>query len=294
MTMRRDVRRNPDLAAYIRRIESHVGAFDKRLLEKIPTKEELNKKLAYKTVFFILLFPTAYFLTAMYTESLFLFLTLLFFWYTRRGDFRKAGLIGFLASLTRIQGAILFLPMLYIYLREKKFKAKSIRPDILLTLLIPAGIFTFLLYLYILTGNPFMQFDVQKEEWGRGLTFPLFSLSDAVIRAFTSTNIIEQFYYSFNFLIVTSFLILILFSFKQLPYEYGFYSLLSISMPLFTGSLFSMTRFVLVLFPAFMIIAKIDNENKTVSLFLKFIYIVFIILLVLFTIRHVNEDIYLI
>ena len=44
--MRGTVRTRPDLAANIRRIESHVaGGFDERLLEKIPTKDELDRAL---------------------------------------------------------------------------------------------------------------------------------------------------------------------------------------------------------------------------------------------------------
>lgn len=46
MTMRRMARRKPiDIGANIRRIESHIGPFDKKLLERIPTTEELNRNL---------------------------------------------------------------------------------------------------------------------------------------------------------------------------------------------------------------------------------------------------------
>jgi len=63
-------------------------------------------------VFLLLIFPTAFFLNAVYTESLFLFLSLATFYFALEKKYFYAGLVGFLAALTRVTGILLFLPIL--------------------------------------------------------------------------------------------------------------------------------------------------------------------------------------
>ena len=94
-------------------------------------KEEFDEHIAYKSIFYLLLFPTAYFFTAMYTEALFLFLVASMFLFARRDNWLVVGILGFFLSLTRIQGIILFIPMLYMYLSKIKFEFKKIDKRIL-------------------------------------------------------------------------------------------------------------------------------------------------------------------
>ncbi|NIP31808.1 MAG: hypothetical protein GTO02_20035, partial [Candidatus Dadabacteria bacterium] len=65
---------------------------------------------ALRTVIYFTIFPTAYFLHAAYTESLFLALTIASFYYARNDKWALCGVIGMLAALTRITG-ILLLPV---------------------------------------------------------------------------------------------------------------------------------------------------------------------------------------
>ena len=83
-------------------------------------KKEFGPEITEKTVFYLLLFPTAYFFTAMYTESLFLFLAVAMFYFARQDKWLLVGTLGFMISLSRMQGALLFIPMLYMYLSTKK------------------------------------------------------------------------------------------------------------------------------------------------------------------------------
>ena len=63
--------------------------------------------IARQAVVMFLTFPTAFFLLAGYTESLFLVLVLAFWIFARRKQWLWAGLCAGLASLTRLQGVIL-------------------------------------------------------------------------------------------------------------------------------------------------------------------------------------------
>lgn len=68
-------------------------------------------KLAERTVWFLFIFPTSYFLHIGYTESLFLALALGCLLAARRGDWALAGVLGALACMTRGPG-ILLMPTL--------------------------------------------------------------------------------------------------------------------------------------------------------------------------------------
>lgn len=64
-------------------------------------------------------FPTAFFLLAPFTESLFLTLALAAFWLARRERWWASGLVAFFAALTRLNGVGLALPLAFEYLRQR-------------------------------------------------------------------------------------------------------------------------------------------------------------------------------
>jgi len=100
----------------------------------------------FLVIFFLLIFPTAFFLNAVYTESLFLFLTVAAFYYGMEKNFMRAGIFGMLASLTRITGILLFIPLVWEFFRSRDFKLKNcVSPKILPLLLIPLGTLSFFL-----------------------------------------------------------------------------------------------------------------------------------------------------
>jgi hypothetical protein len=77
--------------------------------------------LARRTLICLAMFPTAFYLVAGYSESLFLALTLGSFLAALKRKWLLAGILAALASLTRLQGAILVFPLgwiAYVQLRE--------------------------------------------------------------------------------------------------------------------------------------------------------------------------------
>jgi hypothetical protein len=60
--------------------------------------------------------PMAFFFSAVYSESLFLALSVGIFWYARTGHWARVALLGALAGATRSTGLVLVLPALMIYL----------------------------------------------------------------------------------------------------------------------------------------------------------------------------------
>ena len=70
-------------------------------LEYRLVEEDFDQERAYRTVLYLSVFPTSFFLAAAYNESLFLCFSLLSFYEMRHGRWWLAGLFGFLAGLTR-------------------------------------------------------------------------------------------------------------------------------------------------------------------------------------------------
>jgi len=96
-------------------------------------------RTAMRSIKYLFLFPTAFVLSGILTESLFLALSLACLYYAKKGNWPFTGALGFFTALTRPYGVIIILPVLYEYLRSREFKLQNIRADALYALLIPAA-----------------------------------------------------------------------------------------------------------------------------------------------------------
>ena len=252
-------------------------------------KDEFGDKTAYKTVILLSLFPTAYFFNAIYTESIFLLGTLAFFWFMKKERYLEAGIVGFFTAMARTQGVVLFLPALYMYYKKYNLKLNK---NLLPLLLIPLGLGVFLLYHFLITGDAFIQFKTHLD-FQRSITLP----TDAIVHSISVlmetialSDIKGAFYQSFNLFTLGFFGILLYYTYRYVNKEYFLYFLVSFIIPLLSARLEAITRFYLVLFPAFIALTIIEKKNP---LLIKILYIGFAVLLVLFTLRHVNEDLFL-
>jgi len=130
-----------------------------RLSERILGKVSL----AFESAIFLAIYPAGVFLSATYSESLFLFLTLssLYYWYGEK--MAKSGVLGFLAALTRPVGIILAVPYLYQVLIDST-KRRSVRMYLpILSVLL--GYVSFMAYSQLMTGTPFANFAAARLYW---------------------------------------------------------------------------------------------------------------------------------
>lgn len=140
--------------------------------------KEFDGEMAGRAVLYLAVFPTAFFLSAAYNESLFLFLAVFSFYHIRRGHWWLAGLCGLLASLTRSAGVCLLIPFCYEYLRQHEFNLRKIRFDVVGGMLIPTGLGLFMLYCYY-KFHDLLAFSHAQAFWQRRLTLPWQGFSDA-------------------------------------------------------------------------------------------------------------------
>jgi len=211
--------------------------------------QEINP---YLVIIFLLIFPTAFFLNAVYAESLFLFLSLVAFYYGLKKKFFWAGLFGFFASLTRITGILLFVPLFWEYLKSYNFNLiRSFNLKILSIFFIPLGTFIFFLYHYFRFGDFFLFFKVEYW-WGR-----IFKLNQAHFLLFSRPAIVN---FCLDIFFVVFIITIIYFVFKNLRVSYGLYMLVTTVIALSTGTLMSIGRYILVLFPIYILGASIKNQ----------------------------------
>lgn len=156
------------------------------------------------TIIFFLFFPMSFFLGSVYNESFFLFLVFACFYFAKKQNWILAGLIGALASATRLVGVFLFPAILWEYFfginekisednnyqiqinrgkisSAKKRQTRQIHKLInsLPIFLIPFGLISYMLYLWINFHDPLYFLHAQSffgAERSSGIVFPLITL----------------------------------------------------------------------------------------------------------------------
>ena len=96
------------------------------LVHRLAT-EVLDAEHARRTAFYLLAFPTGFYLVAAYNESLFIALAVGSLYCMRRGMWWWAGALAGLAGATRLAGVVLGAAFVYEYLRQKGWSPRRIR-----------------------------------------------------------------------------------------------------------------------------------------------------------------------
>lgn len=222
---------------------------------------DFGEDVARRAVWLVAIFPTAVFFTSLYTESLFLFTSVAAFYYARRDKWALAGAFGFLASLTRITGLLLVVPLAYEYLSRRSLSLSRARPAFLWLALVPAGLICYMGYLYFSFGSPLAFAETQASGWGHEFTPIVGSFTHDVPFLLDQSEVWVVYELAATALLAA----LAIFSFKMLPRSYSLYMLVSLVFPLLGGTTKSTSRYLLVIFPVFIILA-IWSKDKAARL----------------------------
>lgn len=233
---------------------------------------DFSEKVAYWTLVILTAFPTSFYFGAVYGESLFLLLSVVSFYYARKHNFFIAGISGCIASATRVFG-ILLLPILFIELFRKKVKS----PKILFLMFIPFGLIGYMLHQYLLSGDPFAFYNLQtvvgpQHQKGVILLPQVYFRYTKMLATFDMHNPLFQ-TIVLEFITGILFFILPLYGiFKKVNLSYCLYALIGFLLPAIQGSFSSSPRYILILFPSFIILALLISKSPT---FFKIAYLFF-------------------
>jgi hypothetical protein len=136
--------------------------------------------------------PYGYHLMRPGAEGAFLLFTVASLLAARRGRQVLAGTMGAMAVLVRPPGLFLFPALLVLVANEAKGDAPSwpwskIARRAVPLLLIPAALAGYMLYMRSITGNAFAYFDMQRANWGQRAQFPLLALARWVRHPFVTS-----------------------------------------------------------------------------------------------------------
>lgn len=255
--------------------------------------KDFTSKIAARAVLYLAVFPLAFFLSAIYTESLLLCLSIACIYYARKQSWWLAGLCGGLAAFTRLQGVALIVPLAWEYLRVTSARytllprqlsqerttrialwlrfslyrlllAARERKNWLAGLslgLVPCGLLAFMIYGQIAIGDFFATFHASQWGWGRQLSPPwrllIYSLRHPILGQPLNWN-----FWVLNIVAAVAFLAVIVWAFRRLPMVYALYTLVTVVLPLSSNSLNSLARYYLLVFPVFILLALLTSTNE--------------------------------
>lgn len=199
-----------------------------------------------KVIILLLAFPTSFYFASVYTESLFLCLVIWSFLAFKSRNTAVGILLGSLSSLTRLIG------------------------------IIPLGVIGYMIYSHYKWGD-YLAFFHAAKNFGEQRSDHLILLPQVFYRYIF--KIIPNLNYSYFPVVFTTFLELIaalvflgaiIYGFRKIRLDYWLYMTLGFLIPTLSGSFSSLPRYVLVLFPFYIIVQNLLKKSNTKL----FIYVV--------------------
>lgn len=231
-------------------------------------EREHGQSIAWGTIVILSIFPTSLFFSAIYTESLFLLLSVLVYVFSVQKKYEAAAVVVSLASLTRIGGVLLALiPLVEIVTEEK---ARRVSRILLTAGGSGIGLGAYMAYLWISQGSP-IAFLQAMNYWKRSVVFPWQGIIDAGRVVISGYGGFEHNWFmrmsSLEDLLAT----LLFVGCTAVSYRYvraslfaysvGTLVLLLVTHGPYTLGLWSMSRYVLGLFPEFIVLAILLGAN---------------------------------
>lgn len=244
------------------------------------TRREFDDETAARAVFYLAAAPTSVFFSAMYTESLFVALVIATFYYSRERQWDIAALCGALAAATRNTGVLLAAVIaleglhhygfrvrpdrsagstLSMHLRRQWQAVRASWPSLIAAACVPLGLLAFMAYLTNKFGDPIAFITVQAT-WGRdvsassaanlfGRTIERLNIGPNVLGGTINSRALLELLFTIGFG-----LLLVAVAFKLRP-AYAVFGGLTFLVPLASGTTGSMTRYILMLVPCFILLA---------------------------------------
>jgi len=225
-----------------------------------------DREAARRTLLYVAVFPFAYFFTDVYTESLFLLLTVGAAVAAVSGGWGLAGVLGGLAALSRPNGVLIAVPLGLLALSGRPRPGDAVRRLLALSL-VPLGLGLFCWYCHGLSGDAFAWLHAQGR-WGYSVGnrpwVELMRLLDGLYSHgpygyFFSDPL--ACYYFLHGTVALAVLVLVPSVFVRVGPAWGAYVALSLFVPLTGNALEGIGRYAATLFPLFVLLGRVTSRR---------------------------------
>lgn len=239
-------------------IVSGIAGVSAAILLRRLVQIDYPASVAMRSVWFFLIFPTAYFLHVGYSESLFLALALGSIIAARLESWWLAGVLGALCWMTRAPGAVL-VPALAVEAAHQYSVQRRWSGRWLWIAVVPAGFLVYLLINWRVTGNPFAFLQTRTEAFGQSFASPLRGIHQALWARYPSPNEAEMVGRQELFFVALGFVCMIISWIKLRP-VYAMW--MTGNWILFSSVTFflSVPRYTLTMFPIFILFALLAKN----------------------------------
>ncbi|MBI3261550.1 MAG: hypothetical protein HYZ58_00190 [Acidobacteria bacterium] len=225
-----------------------------------------SRESARRAVLYIAVFPFSFFFARVYTESLFLLVSLLAVSAAWRSHWWIAGACGALAALTRPNGVLIAVPLFCLALAGRPGLSTLVKRGMALSG-IPLALVGYSLYVYGLAGDPLAWMAAQKH-WQYRLWQPpwnhLLSLASQIEQHGPYDVFFVSKYAPYQIVHGTiAFLVLLItpFVFTRLGLALGAYTLAAVLVPLSSSDMQGIGRYTAVLFPLFIVLGTLRSDR---------------------------------
>ncbi len=225
-------------------------------------KNNYSEQIARLSVVSLLIFPTSFFFGGIYSESLFLFLSLLTFYFSQKKQWGMASITALLLSVTRFVGIFILLPLIYEFIvKEKANRLKSIS-----LFFIPSGLIAFSIFCYYKWGDALYFIKAQGQLGNSRSVDSIITPLQTVYRYLRILASLPYKQYDFwiallelSVFLFVSILIYIGWK-KKLNRSFFIFALISFLIPVSSGTFTGLPRYVITIFPLFITLALINNR----------------------------------
>src|SRR5580765_916971 len=252
-------------------------------LYKLTTKE-FNSVVAQRAVLYMLIYPMSFYLSSVYSEGLFMALSIGCVYHARQRHWLLSGILGGLAALARPQGAFLALAVAWEYWQyiADRFAPRCSQQTFIASIkdllrsrivglyhslssmrtwlgfaciaFIPLGFALFCFYAKWKVGVFLAFLKVEENGWNRHSSNPIVLVAHFIKHPIIATPYTWEFY-AYNMIIIFLCWTLFLVVLRRMPFMYVIITFVYLYMPLAAGSIGSVGRLYLISFPLYIVAA---------------------------------------
>lgn len=230
------------------------------------TSQLFDETIAKRTLVWVAVFPSAFFLASGYTESLFLALAVASFYYGEKKRWWLAAGLAALAGVTRIQGLVLVLPLGYLYMQQRGWNWRKIGREAFALALSPGLLALYFGYVFLILGDNNFSNHLSVI-WSVRFAWPWDAFVMGLAGLFDPNYANLLIYNGLDLITLVIFICLaIIWWQRKLPRHYLIFVVSNMLVYLTRAGTsgfvwMSMTRYLVVLFPCFMLLAQIAPKR---------------------------------